>query len=111
MLVLALLCLAAGAGCTVTAKKSAYPAQYRAFKEKADSACKDLFAALDAGDRQGVGAAVRRLLSAKAPPDLERRWEIYKSDIRRFFVARKVIADRAAESLDEGSAELGLDDC
>jgi hypothetical protein len=98
-------------GCSVTKGKSAYPEQYQAFRDTANQACKDFFAADDAGHPRAAIAALRRLLDAKAPPDLVLRWKIFKSDVRRLFFAPKVVAARAAESLDEGALELGLDEC
>jgi hypothetical protein len=104
-----LVCLCAG--CSVVASKSNYPQQYKRFRDTANAACKDLFRAMDAGDRAGVEAAVGRLLAAKPPPDLKRRWQIYRSDVRTYFTARKVVSERAAYALDDGAVELGLDDC
>lgn len=98
-------------GCSVTSKTSAYPAQYKAFRDKANAACDDLFDALDARDRRGTLAAIRRLLSAKAPPDLRLRWAIFKGDVRRYFLASNVVSDRAAKALDDGADELGLEKC
>jgi hypothetical protein len=104
-----LLCLLAG--CSVVASRSHYPQQYKRFRDTANAACKDLFRAMDAGNRAGVESAVGRLLRAEPPPDMKRRWEIYRSDVRTYFVARKVIAERAAYALDDGAEELGLDEC
>src|SRR5215471_15751367 len=96
----ALGCAAFAAGCSVTSSKSHYPKQYAGFKAAANDACDDLFYGLDTNDRGMVLSAVRRLLRIQAPPDLQRRWVIYQGDIRRYFLASKVVSDRAAQALD-----------
>jgi hypothetical protein len=103
--------LALSAGCSAVATKSHYPKQYEAFKKHANQACKGLFAALDADNARGVRAAVRSLLDTKPPPDLKQRWDIYKSDVLTYFGENEVVADRAANALDDGAVELGLEDC
>jgi hypothetical protein len=103
--------VAAAAGCSVTKGKSAYPKQYKAFRQRANDGCKQMFDGLDTRNRSEVDAGLRELLGAQAPPDLARRWEIYKRDIRSYFIAGKIVSERAAAALDDGSLELGLDDC
>jgi hypothetical protein len=108
----ALTCLVGlAAGCLATKGKSAYPEQYRVFRDTANQACKDFDKAADAGHRREAIAALRRLLNAKPPPDLQRRWEIWTADVRRILTASEEIADRAEASLTDGAIELGLDEC
>jgi hypothetical protein len=111
-LVVAVVCLVGGAaGCSVVASKSQYPKQYKAFKDRANRACKALFKALDARHPREARAAVGSLLATKPPPDLKQRWEIFRSDVLTFFGTNDVVAERAADALDAGAVELGLDDC
>lgn len=76
-----------------------------------NAACDELFYAMGAHDRAKLLDGIRRILRAKAPPDLQRRWTIFKTDIRHYFLSSDVVADRAAQALDDGAAELGLDKC
>lgn len=111
---LAAIAIVAGCGGGST-PKSAYPQQYEAFRDATNSACKDMFAASNAGNSQGTRSALKRILNTKPPPDLKTRYGYFKDDVERMLVAlaagNKDKADAAIEEIRDGARELGLDEC